>query len=157
MEHNIHSLNTIDEKLVNLKIISKIKKYDKLTCSGDLLEIDDSGWLVQGLSRWYNKASRRQTLDKINYVICDVFIFIDKTLKDELTHKKEKTPENMLKEDNSEILQKFLIHLSNCIEGLENLKITYKDDESIISKVDVLIGNLNTKIDKMNKVLRIQV
>ena len=153
----IHSLNTVDEKLVNLKIISRIKKDDKLICAGDLLEIDDSGKLLQGLARWYNKASRLQTIDKINYVINDVFVFIDKTLKDEVTHSRDKNADNILKENNSEILQKFLIHLSNCIEGLENLKITYLGDESIISKLDVLIDKIKVKIDKMNKILRIQV
>lgn len=154
---NIHSLNSIDEKLVNLKIIAKIKKEDKLVCAGDLLEIDDSGWLFQGLARWYGKASRKQTVDKINYVVNDVFTFIDKTLKDEITHTNEPSPDNILKEDNSEILQKFLVHLSNCVEGLENLKITYRGDESIISKLDVLVDKIKNKTEKMNKILRIQV
>ena len=154
---NIHSLNTIDEKLVNLKIISKIKKDDKLVCSGDLLEIDDTKWLLQGLVRWYGKASRKQTVEKINLVINDVFIFIDKTLKDELTHTHEKHAESVLREDNSEILQKFFLHLSNCIEGLENLKATYKGDESVVSKLDVLIDKIKVKSDKMNKILRIKV
>ena len=158
MDHNnIHSLNTIDEKLVNLKIISKIKKDDKLICSGDLLEIDDTQWLLKGLVRWYGKASRKQTIDKINLVINDVFVFIDTTLKDELTHTRETRNEHVLKEDNSEILQKFFLHLSNAIEGLENLKSTYLGDESIVSKLDVLIDKIKVKTDKMNKILRIKV
>jgi hypothetical protein len=154
---DIHSLNTIDEKLVNLKIISKIKKDDKLLCTGELLEIDDTQWMLQGLARWYSKASRRQTIDKINLVINDVFAFIDKTLKDELTHTAGTRSDNILKEDNSEILQKFLLYLNNSIEGLENLKITYQGDESIISKLDVLIDKIKMKLDKMNKILRIKI
>jgi hypothetical protein len=154
---DIHSLNTIDEKLVNLKIISKIKKDDKLLCTGELLEIDDSQWMIQGLARWYSKASRRQTIDKINLVINDVFVFIDKTLKDELTHTAGTRSDNILKEDNSEILQKFLLYLNNSIEGLENLKITYEEDESIICKLDVLIDKIKMKLDKMNKILRIKI
>jgi len=154
---DIHSLNTVDEKLVNLKIISKIKKDDKLICSGDLLEIDDTQWMLQGLARWYSKASRKQTVDKINLVINDVFLFIDKTLKDELTHTAATRSENILREDNSEILQKFLLYLSNSVEGLENLKATYEGDESIISKLDVLIDKIKMKLDKMNKVLRIKI
>lgn len=153
---DIHSLNTIDEKLVNLKIISKIKRDDKLLASGDLLEIDDSQWLFKGLSRWYGKASRKQTLDKINNVINDVFAFIDSTLANELSHISDKKSSNILKEDNSEILQKFLIHLNNAVEGLENLKNTYIDDESVISKLDVIIEKIQVKTDKMNKILRIK-
>ena len=153
---DIHSLNTIDEKLVNLKIISKIKRDDILLASGDLLEIDDSQWLFKGLSRWYGKASRKQTLDKINNVINDVFAFIDSTLANELSHISDKKSSNILKEDNSEILQKFLIHLNNAVEGLENLKNTYIDDESVISKLDVIIEKIQVKTDKMNKILRIK-
>lgn len=156
-ENDIHSLTTIDEKLVNLKIISKIKKDDKLICTGELLEIDDTNKLSQWLARWYNNASRKQTVDKINLVINDVFNFIDKTLKDELTHTKGARGENILKEDNSEILQKFMLYLSNSIEGLENLRSTYKGDESITSKLDVLIDKVKVKLDKMNKILRITV
>ncbi len=154
---NIHNMNTIDEKLVNLKIIAKIKKDDKLVFTGEFLEIDDSQWLWQGLYRWYGKASRKQTIDKINYVINDVFSFIDSTLANEFSHTTiDKKHSNILKEDNSEILQKFLIHLNNCVEGLENLKFTYIDDESIISKLDVIIDKIQVKTDKMNKILRIK-
>jgi len=153
---NIHSLNTVDEKLVNLKIIAKIKKDDKLIFSGELLEIDDTQWLFKGLTRWYGKASRKQTIDKINHVINDVFSFIDNTLANEFSHIPDKKHTHILKEDNSEILQKFLIHLNNAVEGLENLKITYIDDESIISKLDVIIDKIQVKTDKMNKILRIK-
>jgi len=153
---NIHTLNTIDEMLVNLKVISKIKKGDKLMIEDDLLKIDDGG-LFQGLARWYNSASRNETIDKINFVMEGVFTFIDKTLKDEVTHNHDRNADSILKEDNSEILQKFLLHLSNDVEGLENLKITYLGDESANSKLNVIIDKIKVKIEKINQILRIHV
>ena len=43
----------IDENILNLKIISKIKENDKLLAHKNLLEID-SPHLFQSVNRWYN-------------------------------------------------------------------------------------------------------
>lgn len=152
---------TVDEMLVNLKIISRISKTNKLNTQDDLLKIDDNNWLFQGLNRWYNHNSRQETMNKINHILRDVFAFIDKTLANELSFNATvNVGENgvcLLHEDNSELLQRFLINLCNAIKGLDNLKMTYQHDEAIVSQIDVMIENIKIKTDKMNKVLRIKI
>ncbi len=49
------------------------------------------------------------------------------------------------------------MELSNASKGLENLKITYKDDVSIISKLDLIIDKINMRVEKINKILFIRV
>ena len=45
----------------------------------------------------------------------------------------------------------------NAVKGLENLKITYKDDILTVSKLDLIIEKINTRIEKINKLLLISV
>lgn len=152
---------SVDEMIVNLKIISRISKSDKLNTTDDVLKIDDNNWLIQGLQRWYNKNSRNETVARISTIMRHVFDFIDKILVNEINYTNTPNASNdaikLLHEDNSELIQRFLINLNNSIKGLDNLKITYQDDESIVSQIDVMIENIKIKNDKMNKVLRINI
>ena len=144
----------IDEKILNLKIISKIRENDKLLTNNNLLAID-SPHLFQSVNRWYNNESRTITIDKLNDILDGTFA-ITKILLDQEKRNNNKEKES-LEENNSQIFQTFILEMKNSLIGLENLKKTYSEDILISSQLDLLINKLNTKIEKMSKMFTINI
>jgi hypothetical protein len=145
-----HNLNRI---FINLKIISNIKEYDKLLTleENDIIEIDNAG-LTQPLRRWWNGRNRNETIEFLNTFISETFIIIDDTLNNEIAGANNT---NFFKESNHNILQRFLLELTNSIKGLYNLKITYAYDIKFKSQLDTLIEGIEFRVKKIKEALRI--
>jgi hypothetical protein len=59
------------------------------------------------------------------------------------------------KEGNSNVLLTFVSDMRNAMEGLANLKQTYRNDISTVSAIDVLIEKINIRIKKISSILSI--
>ena len=121
--NNLHEVDTI---LLNLKMLSQINPNDKLYTEDGQIKID-TPTLMQGIYRWMNEYSRTKTMD-------DLDVLINKTLE---YVKSNISKENRTEEDNRNC-QKILVEVSKSLNGIQNLKITYKDDTYIQSKLDVI-------------------
>lgn len=141
----------IDNCLLNLKIISKLEENDKLITNQDILKIDKP-ILFQGVKRWYSKEGRETTMDKLNEIYNESFKITDGILKDEKMDKKE---DNDLDDSNSQIFQKFIVEFTNSLNGIDNLKKTYKDDVPMKSQLDMIGSKLSNRLEKMNKICKI--
>ena len=128
--------------LTNLKILSKIKANDKLSKNEKNILIIDSPYMGLGAVRWWYSDSRDETIKHLENIINDTFQLIDNVYSSELGHNdgndiennyyyKHSLPKDYFKSENSQQLQTFSIELKNSVKGLENLKITYKDDISV--------------------------
>jgi hypothetical protein len=140
----------IDENILNLKIISKIKENDKLLANKSLLEID-SPHLFQSVNRWYNKENRNITIEKLNNILEGTF----KITKILLEKEKNDNEEISLEDNNSQIFQTLILEMKNSLVGLENLKKTYSEDILVSSQLDLLISKLSSRIEKMSKLFTI--
>ena len=139
----------IDSILLDLKIISQIKENDKLITSKDLLEIDNS--YFQSIKRYWNNDNRLSTIDYIKNVVNNTLKFTDITFNDSNNNT------NIFKENNSHILQRFLVEMTNAIKGLDNLKLTYNNDTTIISAIDIYKEKLTMRIEAIQNILTINV
>ena len=150
MNNNID--NNLNRIFINLKIISNIKEFDKLSgLLDDIIEIDNAG-ITQPIRRWWHGRNRNETIDFLNTFISETFLIIDNTLSNEITG----TPNiNFFKESNNNILQRFLLELTNSIKGLNNLKITYNYDIKFKSQLDTLIEGIQFRVDKIKEALHI--
>ena len=140
----------IDENILNLKIISKIKENDKLLANKSLLEID-SPHLFQSVNRWYNKENRNITIEKLNNILEGTF----KITKILVEKEKDDKEEISLEDNNSQIFQTLILEMKNSLVGLENLKKTYSEDILVSSQLDLLISKLSSRIEKMSKLFTI--
>lgn len=147
------SYNTdIDNNLLNLKIISKIEEKDKLITNENLLKIDRPN-IFQGVHRWIGNENRENTLQKLNSIYEDCFKITDNILNQEKNVEKES---NQLDYSNSQIFQKFIIEFTNSLNGIDNLKKTYKNDTLVLSQLDMISNKLNTRLEKMNDIFQIK-
>ena len=138
----------IDSILLDLKIISQIKENDKLVTSKELLEIDNS--YFQSIKRYWNNDNRISSIEYIKNTVNRTLEFTDTTLND--THTDNK---NIFIENNSHILQRFLVEMTNAIKGLDNLKLTYNTDITVISAIDIYKEKLNMRIEAIQNILTI--
>ena len=153
---NKNNDNRLNRIFINLKILSYIKEYDKLLLTFDdanIIEIDNAG-MTQPIRRWWNGRTRSETLTFLNEFIDETFSIIDETLENEINGN---ISGSFFKESNHNILQRFLLELSNCIKGLYNLKITYNYDVTFKSQLDNIIEGIEFRIKKIKEALRINI
>jgi hypothetical protein len=136
-------IDTIDNILLNLKMISLIKPQDKLYLEDGLVKID-TPTMMQGISRWINDYSRLKTMEDIEGLINATHGFVENNF-----NKNDRT-----EEDNREC-QKILVEVSKSITGIQNLKITYHDDTFIQSKLDVIGEKISEIKNKLSRSLQI--
>lgn len=211
-DNQIHLTNdekeVLDGYILNLKIISNIKEYDKLIVVGQKLEIDTPA-VLQGVWRRWNGQGRKESLDYIKQLINDIFTFTDKLL---IIHQRNPIAKaitigntsgrffkNIVKnspddsnddsnddsdddnnnntnnnngngddthldeasmgftESNSCVFSTIMIHLDEAIKGIQNLKITYLGDTSVNSELDLTIGKMYNRIEKIKKILVVHI
>ena len=132
--------NKLDNLLLNLRTIAEIKDFDKLSINNDNLNIDQT-WL-QSLSRWYYVEGRDITLTKINDILEETFEYIE-------------VIKNDMYENANRDIQRILVGLTTTIKGLDCLKVTYKKDINIITKLNLYSEKINMKINELNTAINI--
>ena len=115
----------IYEVILNLKLISKIKQNEKMVVINKILRVDQRPF--QTIFRWYTADNRLDTLHFIEFVVNSAFSCLGSS------------DDNVYKDD---VIKKELL---NILAGLDNLKATYKLDNFIVSKIDIL----NEKITRL--------
>lgn len=155
----------LDNLLLELKIISNIKEFDKI-CIRKNIEID-APHLLQSITRKINGDSRDKTISYINDVVMDIFKILDDLLKKEMINEnnivssstqlylnKDKYIQKYnFKDETISVYQKISQNLTHSITGLQNLKITYLNDISTTSKLDMLVVKIQNRISKINNMM----
>ena len=128
--------------LSNLTLLSKVQKYDKLiikkkTNESDInfeIKIDNS--YIPSIKRFFYGDNRDKTIEYLNKLInCGIEKYNEEKKKDN-------------KIDNKIIMNKIVMNkIASLLEssklGLSNLKITYNMDQSITSKIDIIIDTID--------------
>lgn len=130
----------IEDIFINLRLISKIEVGNKLVQTDKYVNIDTS--YLPSLTRWYNGSNRNETIKFMSLIFDKAFEINDKLLS--------------LKTDESvQTLLRLGTELKNTIIGLSNLKQTYSNDKLIQSEIDVMMDNIQTKLDNNLKSLNL--
>ena len=150
--------SSLESLLLDLKIISNIKEFDKLSIKKNI-EIDTPHFL-QSLTRKINGDSRERTIRYISDVINNIFTILDKLLKKEIKseltssqHYYTKKEKYNFKSETVSTYQTISQNLAESITGLQNLKITYLNDITTTAKIDMLIIKIQNRISKINNMM----
>ena len=145
--------NNIEQIILNMKIIGSIQKKDKLSKNDDSVLVIESNDILQSLRRWYFKRGRDDSIKDIKKIINSCFDITDQTLENENTNGDINKP--YFNEENSCLLQRFLVEMNGAGRGLNNLKDTYSNDIKVISEIEILKEQLDLRIKKINSLLKI--
>ena len=140
----------ITNLLYKLTIISHIKQGDKLYCdSNSNIFVDNS--YMPSLSRYFFNQNREITSKTLNELINDIIYVTDFVYRNEISIKKNEKEKNdrqlrtFFKESNDRILKNFYI------------KLTYNNDISMKTVLDLLIKKIESRIDKLENILIIAI
>ena len=122
MEEDIN----IDEIILNLKMISKIKQNNKMIIVNGVISVDVR--VLQPLLRWYTSDTREDTIAFITNIINSALSLVggEQRLSNHIY-------------DKDTIKQELL----STMQGLDNLSATYKIDNLMVSKIDILREKIN--------------
>lgn len=129
---------TYDATLINLKLIGQLEEDQKLRIKGgESLDIDTR--YAQIFWRSLFGDSRDTTIDFISALVASA-----RTHSHELLAKLELVPDD---KDLLHKLNNITSDLNNCLHGLKKLKLTYKDDRVIKSKIKVIADKIRVISD----------
>ena len=114
----------VDNIIINLKIISKIQKGQKVSVQGPILSLEYYSYIPEFIRRWFKKDGREKTINQIKFYI-----------------------DNAIKIDNNQ-KHRIINELEQSKKGIENLKVTYNDDVTIIAKIDIILEHIDEYIKK---------
>ena len=143
-----------DNIILNLKIISEIRKKDKLSIVEDLVTIDKPGPL-QGIKRWYSNNNRLTSIEKIESIVLHS-IRITKDKINIIKNNDNPADRQYFEEDISQFFHRLSFNLTNSIKGLNNLKLTYISDISIKTRLDLIISKIQKHTEEIESILKIK-
>jgi hypothetical protein len=114
---------SIDDIVLNLKMISKIKQNDKLVVINKILNVDCR--LALPLRRWYTADNREDTMNFISVVIHRALEMMEDT--EDVVYTKDTIKDELL----------------NTLPGLDNLSATYKLDNLVVVRIDLIKDKIN--------------
>ena len=137
-----------DDLILDLKIISKIKPFNKLTVSCDKLFIDET-YYFSSFIRYLNNQNRNQAIEYIECINMELEEHINKIID------LKNSDKNILRDNPSSILVNLSHDLTLAVKGLKNLILSYSNDNYIVSKIEIIISNFELKIKKISEILLI--
>jgi hypothetical protein len=134
-----------DKTLINLKILSKIPKNGRICRSYNgliSLEVDS---MTQSLKRFVRNDSRQQSILEINSIIDESVEILYSLLRSKYMNEQFlETDEYRQHVENLEIL---LSEMISAKAGIDNLRFTYENDQTAISKLDIILLKLTSSIN----------
>jgi hypothetical protein len=142
--------------LINLNILSKIKPYDKIYINKDNLITIEYNTIFQGFFRFIYNNGREKNINNLNAFYNSVFDIVDDILNSHYLQF-----QNILDKENDDFikvftnLKKIYFYLDSSLEGLNNLRKTYQTDIVSDSKIEIIINNIDIYLTKMKKKIEI--
>ena len=149
---------TIDQIIINLKIIALIKKHEKLSINEEnnslIVDSNSTIFYVQAIKRWLNDDNRQKTMDYIDKIVDKTFEMMDQVYDEYKSGDNAKS--ELFEEDKESLLMRLSKEIINASEGLKNLRMTYKHDSLVNSQIQLLLDKIRIKINKINELLKIK-
>jgi len=106
-----------EEIIINLKLIEKIKKSQKISTRDLYLNIESPSLVPECIRRWRRQDSRDTAIKKINEIVNTAMMVLDdEGIKD---------------------------NLKNSVKGIVNLKETYVSCNQTCARLDTIIDKIN--------------
>jgi hypothetical protein len=113
--YTLHQSYKMEETLVNLRILSKLQPFQRLNTRRRLFEITPRRFLPEWLQRWWDGSTRESDFGRIRDVYMAAFDNMNEGMR---------------------------AHLKESTKGLQSLKKTYENDQTMLARLDNLIESV---------------
>jgi hypothetical protein len=133
-----------DKLLINLRILSKIQKNGRITKSNEgIINLENTA-LYKGIKRFLYNDSRKQSVFEINSIVEETSVTFNHLINNKYMNKSYQNTSEFIK--NLEMINLLLKEVNDAKLGVENLRFTYRNDQNIISQLDIVILKINSII-----------
>ena len=149
--------NTIFENVcLNLKVLSQVMSNNKINISGDGDFTISYSTPFQPFFRFFTSDSRYKTIQYIRILTSNATEVSDNLMKSKYFHRTDTNDDYYISENekNKHNLEVLLREMENSIQGINNLKSTYRNDIQIKSFLELTIDNLDTQIAVIKKKIK---
>lgn len=145
---------TLDEAIINLDVVSKIQKGERLSTTDDYLHIETANQhTTNSILRMIYGDSRRRAIVKIFKYVYAVVEFSEHIRESKYLSLYDKMSNIIHEEDENnfvnrvQTLKKIEVTLDGAATGLQNFIYTYCNDTAFINKIQTLIKYIEIKKD----------
>lgn len=136
---------TYDDILINLKLIGQLKEDEKLRIYNNSIDIDNR--YAQSIMRLLYGDSRDATVEFISGLV-----MASKMQSHKLLDQIDPSDSAADNKDLKHKLNNLTSDLTSCLNGLDKLKITYRNDHVFRSKIEVIADRIRVIIENnMNR------
>ena len=155
----------LDTILVNLKILSKVGENGKISSLGTSgtgqISIAEPGYLTP-IWRYIHGDSRQKTIETINDIVNNAIQISNNMLQNTCMtiYDNQDTPSSYeVSKFNKQFqsLKSISTELENSLKGINNLKITYKNDATISSQIEVIITSIQRQVTEIENKLEFSI
>lgn len=140
-----------DNLFLNLTVLSKLNENEKLCIRNGNLTIENRQFEI--FSRWLFSDNRNETIRFIKNLVSSCIAISSNSLSC-ISFVSGSPGQDVAKFKKQQIL---LLHrikaaLSESITGLCNLQVTYRDDISMVSSIDIIKDAVNTHLSELEEI-----
>lgn len=143
------SVESLENLIIDLRVIGKIGPGIKMNTKGVNLDLDDTTW-YQSAIRWYRGDSRNISANKIKSLLKYASEIVEGVLE---AHKSNSNINLRIYGELTpiEFLEMFIKVLRQSKIGMDNLKDTYHNDNRFCSEIESYISWINKIIKDIEK------
>jgi len=131
---------SLDRLFTNLKIISRIHRYERISTRSSTVRIESNN-VLQSLQRWWYSENRCKNIDIIECILNEAFDYTTYLLEG---YRCKKSIEGLKR------LTKLNTELCEVLKGLRNLRCTYENDSVVSARLDVLLERIEEYSTNIN-------
>lgn len=120
-------MDVFERTLINLKVLQSLQCHNRLDTTQPLFKIHTTAeWIPAWIKRWWAQQTRTTDLSRIQSLYNDA-----------MTMMNERHPQ-------AERLQAYL---SESRKGLESLMTTYRNDPTIVARIEVILDSVTHSVE----------
>ena len=116
-------MDVFENTLINLRVLQSLQCHNRLDTTQTLFKIHVTmSWIPAWAKRWWAAQTRSTDIARIQTLYQDAVKFIEQ------------------QHEHSDRLRDYM---QESLKGLENLKMTYENDPTIVARIDVILDSVN--------------
>ena len=145
-----------NQVLIELRVIARIGEGGRISTTGHSSVCIEQETLLQPFWRMISGDNREHAVKSITNTIAKAFDHTTSLMENELLHIPDDdctVSQRNNKEAQTLALRNLNKSLSDSIRGIANLCLTYKGDIVVVSKLEILMNEVETQVQKVQRFL----
>ncbi len=120
-------MDVFERALINLKVLQSLQCHNRLDTTQPLFKIHTTAeWIPAWIKRWWAQQTRTTDLSRIQSLYNDAMTMMN---------------------DGHPQAERLQVYLSGSRKGLESLMTTYRNDPTIVARIEVILDSVTHSVE----------